>query len=421
MSELQFMMPPKTEIPPQIPREEFSNLEFNDNSVESTKENEYPIENIYTKAYKIIENACKSYNPNDEFHAALFGSTYYINQLQRDRIPENTGHIDSSLESLVFICLNELRSKYPTAIETFQKELFYDTDTYLKEDVLNIFKKYPREQRDIIFGKYSEYVDAATSTLQYMQNEFGKGQSIEEYYVDIYSQHGNDLEINIDDENLIHYNISNYFIENGNAFLKEFSQKATVDLGMLTNIINESAIEIEVFKMFFKQLKGHDTDILDKIKSIKFKILHGPELSGQKEIVAKMEEIYLENYADFPQEFQQKILASLEQRLNNPDATFYTLYHQGEIIAFCSFLPREDGTIHFANFNVDPDYSSSKLGEAMMEASLDQEAKKAPIVAEAVPDSPIANTYLTKKGFQKIGEIEVAGVKLLQLRKEKSI
>jgi hypothetical protein len=83
-------------------------------------------------------------------------------------------------------------------------------------------------------------------------------------------------------------------------------------------------------------------------------------------------------------------------------------------------LPQENGEMHFANFNVDPQYSASQIGNAMMEASLDEVAKHSTVIAEAVPDLPITHTYLEKKNFHKTGEIEVAGVKLWQIRKEKT-
>ncbi|NCU31362.1 MAG: GNAT family N-acetyltransferase [Candidatus Moranbacteria bacterium] len=132
-----------------------------------------------------------------------------------------------------------------------------------------------------------------------------------------------------------------------------------------------------------------------------------------------MKEIYLENYHNFPEEFRQKIIESLDKKLANPQAKFYTLYHNGEIVAFNSFTPQEDGTVHFANFNVDPRYNYAKLGEAMMEVSLDKEAQENSIVAEAVEGLPISETYINKKGFQKTGEIELAGVKLINIKKRK--
>lgn len=379
-------------------------------------EKEIKVENIYEKVSIILEKALKSYTPSDSFPAELFGSAYSINHIQRDRIPENTGEIDDIMKPLTFICLEELRPKYPEAADVFKREFFDENDSYLQDDITTIFKKYNNTERSAIFGRYSKFMDAATSTLQYMKKEIGKGKTMEEYYADAYYE--NDSEFDYNDENLIHYEVSQYFLEQGNELLKTLAHSENTDT---STIFKESDVEIDIFKTFFKKLKEVNKDILHEMKSARFHLFSGPELKnkGTAEI-DKMKKIYLENYQSFPEEFKQKIIQSLESKLDNPLSRFYVLYHKNDIVAFNSFTPNENGELHFANFNVDPEYSSSKLGEAMMEASLDEEAKASPIFAEAVPGSKIADTYLNKKDFQKTGEIEVGGVTLWEIRRERT-
>lgn len=262
--------------------------------------------------------------------------------------------------------------------------------------ILLIGEKFNKKTANKIFTKYAELVDAAQTSADYLAKQFGtKDKRRSQEVADHLLRRGKALlALCADDENL-----------NAEQILKKIASIRT---------------EVEIFKESFKLIKSHSEEFsLEKIKAIQFKIKTGPELAGEKETVERMKEIYLKNYANFTKEFQEKILASLEEKLKNPQTKFYTLYHQEKIVAFNSFTPLKDGTSHFANFNVDPEYNSSKLGEAMMEASLDKEAKSSPIVAEAMPDLPITNIYLTKKGFQKVSEAELAGVKLWKIRREK--
>ena len=180
--------------------------------------------------------------------------------------------------------------------------------------------------------------------------------------------------------------------------------------------------ETELFKRAFHYAKTSQNDFtLENATSVQFKIVTGNELRADHSTIQRMEEIYLQNYADFPQAFRDKVIASLHAKLNNPQARFYPLYQKGHIVAFNSFTPQRDGMVHFANFNVDPAYQFSKLGEAMMEANVDKEALTAPLIAEAVADSAIAHTYLTKKDFHKTGESTLAGVTLWHIRREQAL
>ena len=264
------------------------------------------------------------------------------------------------------------------------------------QKILNIGEKYDQETADKIFAKYAELADYAQDSAQYLVKEF-----------------------NIKDEAKAQ-EIAEHLLRRGKALLAVCAEENLSSEQVIDKLSSIKA-EVDIFKESFKLVKsGGENFSLENINVIQLKIKAGVELLREEKTVKRMREIYLENYLDFPEEFRQKIIESLDKKLANSQARFYTLYHKGEIVAFNSFTPREDGTVHFANFNVDPEYSFSKLGEAMMEVSLDKESQKNTIVAEAVEGLPIAETYLNKKGFQKTGEIELSGVRLINIRKEKS-
>lgn len=385
--------------------------------LEKNKEKIDEIGNIYTEIFQIFERAFKSFetsNKKEDDKHALLGVAYEINHIQKDRMPENTGEIDEDMKPLTFMCLVELSSEYPEPVRIFYENFFHEGDYYMRDEILDIFAKYNRTERDMIFGKYSEYINAATGTLNYMQHEFDSGATIEECYVEEYYS-GINCRNNHNNESLVHFDVSAYFIQRANDFLKRFIGNKEFDFDVESEV-KSADVEIELFKYFFKELKNKNSISIYNTRSIKFDVCSGQELERDKK---KMKQIYLENYKNFPQKFKDRLILSLESRLKNKKAKFYILRHKNEVVAFNSFLPQDDGTLHFANFNVDPNYQFSKLGEALMEISLDLEAKKADIVAEVVPNTKIMEVYLNKKGFKKINEIEVCGVKLWKIKRNK--
>jgi len=264
------------------------------------------------------------------------------------------------------------------------------------EKILSIGEKLDQKSATAIFAKYGEIVDSAMSVEDYLKEEFG-----EEHI----------LQVSRIAERLLH---------RGKALLTVFADDKTISSEKVLEKLERIKGEVELLKESFKNVKQSSEDLsFEDINAVQHRLVSGGELNEDQKIIQEMKKIYLENYKDFPKEFQDKLIESLESKLVNPNTRFYTLYHKNKIVAFNSFTPREDGTSHFANFNIDPDYQFSKLGEAMMEASLDKEAKNATIVAEAVPDTPITKTYLEKKGFKKVGEIEVGEIKLWEIRKER--
>jgi N-acetylglutamate synthase-like GNAT family acetyltransferase/uncharacterized protein YjaG (DUF416 family) len=263
------------------------------------------------------------------------------------------------------------------------------------EKILKIGEKFDQETAEKIFAKYAQLADFAQDSAQYLSTQFCSN-----------------------DQNKAQ-KITDHLLQRGKALLSLCADENMTAESVLKKL-DAIKTEVEIFKESFRLVKSGDEEFsLENVHAIQLKIKDGPSVAKEKEMVEKMKEIYMQNYANFPQEFQQKIIASLETRLQNQQARFYVLQHGGKAVAFNSFLPQDDDTMHFANFNVDPNYTSSKLGEAMMEASLDSVAKEYAIVAEAVPGLPITKTYLEKKHFQKTGDIEIAGVKLWQIRREK--
>lgn len=213
-------------------------------------------------------------------------------------------------------------------------------------------------------------------------------------------------------------------ITKGVDFLEAIGKFYAAGTMSLIGIMDKLDAEAEMFKTVFSTGIG----TYENIKDSDFNILSGPEVAKNEKDVDKMKEIYLRNYpyyqyneeAGFSQEFQQELLKSLDNNLKNPSSKFYILRHKGEIVAFNSFTPQKDGTVLFANFNVDPLYNDSKIGEVMMHISLDEHSKKTPVVAMVLPNTKIAKFYMEKKNFKQYGEVEIAGVRVLKIRREQT-
>ncbi|MBI3952716.1 MAG: hypothetical protein HY336_02045 [Candidatus Doudnabacteria bacterium] len=135
----------------------------------------------------------------------------------------------------------------------------------------------------------------------------------------------------------------------------------------------------------------------------------------QPEDVPQMRAIYARNYAHVP-EFQRELLENFD-RVMSPDQgygwgdggnTYYILKINGQVRAFNRFhtLGEDDreGITHveFGFFNVDRDYQGFEIGEAMMERSLDLQARSAIIEATCTATDVIAQRYIAR-GFVGTG------------------
>jgi len=265
------------------------------------------------------------------------------------------------------------------------------------EKILTIGEKYPQEVSDKIFAKYGELVDTANSVESYLENEF---------------QEADVVTVRQTAENLL---------LRGKALLSTLADAENLQSEDILLKLERMKDEVFLYTASVKALRDTDEDFkLENLEKDHFEILSGPELTNKGEDVTQhMKDIYLVNYKgeQFTDAFREAIIESFEKNLSNPQSRFYVLKHQGEIVAFNCFTPQEDGSVYFSNFNVDPTYAHARLGEAMMEASLDEESKRTTIECAGVPDASITQTYL-KRGFEKVGEADVGGVTLWRLKKE---
>jgi len=123
----------------------------------------------------------------------------------------------------------------------------------------------------------------------------------------------------------------------------------------------------------------------------------GMNSTNDREFVKALRELYKKNYTDKPK-LLRRLLDGLDKTRKNLSAEFDVVEVDDKPIAFCAYEFEENHTIHFGKFNVDPDFAGKKLGEQMLEETLDDYAVTNIIKAECDRDTRIACKYL-EKGF----------------------
>ncbi len=249
-----------------------------------------------------------------------------------------------------------------------------------------------------IFAKYAELVEAAQSARTYMEEQFG------------------------DADMQIVQKVSENLLVRGKKILERYAQQNPDD-DALQEALSRECGSIALFKDTIRTLHEQREEWItfSDIAHLDFRVASGKDIAANRTIVAQMHAIYQENYERFPDTFKDKLAASLNERLTRDDTRFYVLTDRrsGDVIAFNTFTPQEDGRVYFGNFNVNPRYSHSKIGEIMMTETLEREAERATIVAHAVPGAKITQTYIDRKLFSAEGRDVIGGEELLRIVRRK--
>jgi GNAT superfamily N-acetyltransferase len=195
-------------------------------------------------------------------------------------------------------------------------------------------------------------------------------------------------------------------------FVASFAEQAGgKDLIEGANRLEKINAEVLLYLSVFKTLRRNGIEVNPEDLGAEFRI----EEALQPDDYKQMREIYSRNYEDMPH-LQTELLEKYDRECgpengygygNDAENTFYILRVGGRIRAFNRFKvlgEDENGITHseFGMFNVDPDYQGYDLGEAMMEKSLDLEARSKVIEASCIPTRKITLRYISK-GFVATG------------------
>lgn len=110
--------------------------------------------------------------------------------------------------------------------------------------------------------------------------------------------------------------------------------------------------------------------------------------------------LFWRNHEHIPLAYARALEEKLKVALEDPSSFFYILRHQDDLIGMIRFDEKKDEKgkltgLYAGSLNVDSSYGNGKLGEALFEASFEQEAtRNIPIEGHVRPDIPIAARYL---------------------------
>ncbi len=134
-------------------------------------------------------------------------------------------------------------------------------------------------------------------------------------------------------------------------------------------------------------------DSLEDIKGVQFGVQNPQDIPREDRRV--MRAMYAENYTDNPR-VQDELLKKFDSSIADTSGKdrFFVFRHNGAVKGFYRLKETAPGQYYFASFNIDPTYKGYKLGETMLEESLDSIAKDSILAADCDSKLPISAKYI---------------------------
>lgn len=244
------------------------------------------------------------------------------------------------------------------------------------DKILNLGEKLPKEIAEKIFIKYGEYIDAVNDVEGVIKKEYKLPPSQEL--------------INKTKESLLIRGRDLLLAQNKKVSDGIFSEKK------FSESIDNTKVGVDLFKNIFRIAKENDpeTSFEDFAGLVPEHITSRDQIKDDE--VSKIDEIIDKNYQS--EDLRKAVKESFHKALESNKTTLNLLRRDEEIIALDRIDQREDGTLYFGSFNVDPDYCSSKIGAAFFEATVLPLMKKEIVMADCSALQPIASYYI-ESGF----------------------
>ncbi len=134
--------------------------------------------------------------------------------------------------------------------------------------------------------------------------------------------------------------------------------------------------------------------------------------------IRAIKEIYRKNYKDRPKMLAQ-LLEGFDESLKKPNAEFQTLFFKGELVGVVVFEYNGD-QVYFGKFNIDPDFQGGRIGEKMMEETLDEVMNKHIVTATCSKGAPVTPKYI-ERGFVAEGQFQFEEDSSLNIVSNKSM
>jgi len=265
------------------------------------------------------------------------------------------------------------------------------------EKILAIGEQLPKEAADRVFAKYVEMAERASEVRKNSEKD------------------ADAIEVKL--------------LERGKSLLswiakhaEEFSRDEKLLLALNERLESLNAETILAVNALRAAKESGNAEGIQEFLDGSFRILKGGDLSAKT--IAEMESLYRMSYpSDLEEQFREKLVKDLhEKKISDPSARFYTFFMREQekesLKAFCSFQDRPDGSVYFGAFNVDEFFSGEKMGCLMMDESLEREAKGHIVRAACIPEKPISEHYIEKRGFVGKSFSDLEGIDLLAIERD---
>lgn len=288
-----------------------------------------------------------------------------------------------------FHALNFLKSKTEVEINNVKKfgKKFGSTGfrTFLSiehggkemgDKILALGEKLPQESANLLFKKYSEYIDAVNNVEEVIKKEYKLPPSPEL--------------INKTKESLLIKGRNLLLAQNQKLQDGEFTEEK------FTESLENAKVAIDMYKNIFRIAKENNpnTSFEDFVGLAPEQITSNDQIKDED--ISKIFKTIDKNYPN--EELRKAVKESFQNALQSNSTVFNFLRRDENIVALDRIDQREDGTLYFGSFNVDPDYCSSKIGAAFFEATVSPLMKDKIIRADCSSLQPIASYYI-ESGF----------------------
>ncbi|MEA3322957.1 MAG: hypothetical protein U9Q12_01935 [Patescibacteria group bacterium] len=259
------------------------------------------------------------------------------------------------------------------------------------EKIMSIGEKLDQQSADMIFAKYAQLVDAASDVEQYILKQ-------------------------VEDEAGIEANeITEKLLVRGKKLLEFVADNVEMSEESLQKIIEKieaMSVDVELFKATAKNVREKGGP-LEQLKDLQTMTLDGKGVSGDKQTINKMKEMYGVNYEKYPK-LQALLVDSIDKKLADPDVQFHFSMYKDEktgkqVITFLTTKQQDDDSIYFGSFNTDNEvFGGASLGLALAEEVFAQKEQKGvkKIEAHSVPQEGINNIYINRYHFVADGLVE---------------
>lgn len=237
-------------------------------------------------------------------------------------------------------------------------------------------KNLSKKSAEILFAKYGEYIDAVNSVEEVVNKEYKLTPSQEL--------------VNKTKESLLIRGRDLLLDQHQKLLDGEFREDKFIQS------IDNTKVGVDLFKNIFRIVKENNPDTsFEDFAGIVPEHIPPSDQMEDKDILT-IDKIIDKNYPN--EELRNAVKESFHKALKSGKTAFDLLKRNKDIIALDRIDQKEDGSLYFGSFNVDPDYCSSKIGAAFFEATVLPLMKEKIVRADCSSLQPIASYYI-ESGF----------------------